>query len=263
VLGLDEFLEGEEMDQSNHVGSGDKLDLNLPVVQQELMKKVIAVRKPTIVCVMAGSALDLSYADENADAVIQAWYPGARGGKAIADILFGKVSPSGKLPITFYRNLNNMPDFEDYSMKNRTYRFMEEEALYPFGYGLTYSKVKITEAEILGMDSEKIKLEAVLQNTGDRDTDEVLQVYIKDLKSKYAVKNYSLCAFARVALVKGENRRIVIDIPVTALTVVDDDGNRFIDSDQFTLYVGTSQPDTRSCQLTGEKPIQLTLSYKE
>lgn len=262
VLGLDEFLEGEEMDQGNHVGSGDKLDLKLPAVQQELLEKVIKVGKPTIVCVMAGSALDLSYADEKADAVVQAWYPGAGGGKAIADVLFGKVSPSGKLPITFYRDLEHMPGFEDYSMKNRTYRFMEEEALYPFGYGLTYSKVNVTNATILSINENEIKVEATLENVGNRDTEEVLQIYIKDMKSEYAVKNYSLCAFERVSLKSQDSKKVILNISSNALNVVDTDGNRFVDSDRFILYVGTSQPDTRSYQLTGVKPIELELQYK-
>jgi beta-glucosidase len=262
VLGLDEFLEGEEMDQGNHVGSGDKLDLKLPAVQQELLEKVIKVGKPTVVCVMAGSALDLSYADEKADAVVQAWYPGAGGGKAIADVLFGKVSPSGKLPITFYRDLDHMPGFEDYSMKNRTYRFMEEEALYPFGYGLTYSKVNVTNANILSIDKNEIKVETTLENAGNRDTEEVLQIYIKDMKSEYAVKNYSLCAFERVSLKSQESKRVVLHISSKALTIVDNDGHRYIDSDRFILYVGTSQPDARSYQLTGVKSIELELQYK-
>ena len=262
ALGLDEFLEGEEMDQSNHVGSGDKPDMKLPAVQQELLESVLMTGKPVIVCVLSGSALDLSYADERAAAVLQCWYPGAGGGKAIADILFGKASPSGKLPITFYRDLKNMPDFEDYSMRNRTYRFMEEEALYPFGYGLTYGKVKVSGAKILSASQEKVEVEAVLENVGDRDAQEVLQIYVKDMKSPHAVKNYSLCAFQRISLRAGEQKKEILSISGKSLRVVDEKGNRFIDSDLFTLYVGTSQPDKRSCKLTGEKPIELLLNLE-
>ena len=148
-VGLDETLEGEEGDTGNSDASGDKKDLHLPKVQEELIQKVTAVGKPTVIVLMAGSAIDLNYAQEHCNGILLAWYPGARGGKAVADLLFGKVSPSGKLPVTFYKDLEGMPEFTDYSMKNRTYRYMEGEALYPFGYGLTYGKVQVKEARVL------------------------------------------------------------------------------------------------------------------
>ena len=176
VVGLDETLEGEEMDEGNHVGSGDKKDLQLPKPQRELMERVMEVGKPVIVVLMAGSAIDLCYADEHAQAILQAWYPGAEGGKAIAQLLFGEYAPSGKLPITFYRNLDGMPEFTDYTMKGRTYRYMEGEALYPFGFGLTYGKAVVTDARILNSvdASSDIQVEAVIKNTGDRKVTEVL-----------------------------------------------------------------------------------------
>ena len=136
ALGLDETLEGEEMDAGNNAEScGDKVDLLLPEPQRELLHRVLDVGKPTIVVLMAGSAIDLSEAEERADAILLSWYPGAGGGRAVADLLFGKVSPSGKLPVTFYRNeaLREMPEFTDYSMRNRTYRYYAGQPLYPFG----------------------------------------------------------------------------------------------------------------------------------
>ena len=136
-VGLDETLEGEEGDTGNSYASGDKVDLLLPQPQRDLVEAVLKVGKPTIVLNMTGSAMDLRVEQEQADAIMQLWYPGARGGKAVADLLFGEYSPSGKLPVTFYRSLEELPDFENYSMKGRTYRYMENEALYPFGYGLT------------------------------------------------------------------------------------------------------------------------------
>ena len=200
-VGLDETLEGEEGDTGNSDASGDKKDLHLPKVQEELIEKVTAVGKPTILVLMAGSAIDLNYPDANCNGILQAWYPGARGGKAVADLLFGKTSPSGKLPVTFYKDLEGMPEFTDYSMKNRTYRFMEKEALYPFGYGLTYGDVQVTQARITNqvtVDSD-IEVEVTLENKGAVDTEDVVQLYIKDLESPLAVRNYSLCAFQRVA----------------------------------------------------------------
>ena len=257
-VGLDETLEGEEGDTGNSDASGDKKDLHLPKVQEELIEKVTAVGKPTIVVLMAGSAIDLSYADENCNGILQAWYPGARGGKAVADLLFGKVSPSGKLPVTFYRNLEGMPAFTDYSMKNRTYRYMESEALYPFGYGLTYGNVQVKDAKVLNQvttDSD-IELEVTVENTG-RDTEEVVQVYIKDMDSPLAVRNYSLCGFQRVEVKEGESQKMTFTISNKAMMVVDEQGERHVDSKHFTLFVGVSQPDSRSKELTGKTPVEV------
>lgn len=135
----------------NSDASGDKVDLHLPKVQEELIEKVTAVGKPTIVVLMAGSAIDLNYAQDNCNGILLAWYPGARGGRAIADLLFGKESPSGKLPITFYKDLEGMPEFTDYSMKNRTYRYMEKEALYSIWIRTLHTVIPaVTEAEVVG-----------------------------------------------------------------------------------------------------------------
>ena len=140
VVGLDETLEGEEGDTGNSDASGDKKDLEFPEPQKKLMDQILECKKPVILVNMTGSAMNLSVAEEKAAAIIQAWYPGARGGKAVSDVIFGEKSPSGKLPVTFYKDTSDIPDFEDYSMKNRTYRYYTGEPLYPFGYGLTYGK---------------------------------------------------------------------------------------------------------------------------
>ena len=147
VLGLDELMEGEEPDQSNRGQAGDNASLEIPGCQQRLLEAVEAVEKPVITVVLSGSAMDLRYADAHTNAILQAWYPGAEGGTAVADVLFGRVSPSGILPVTFYKDTSDLPEFTDYSMKNRTYRYMEQEALYPFGFGLTYGNVKVSAAE--------------------------------------------------------------------------------------------------------------------
>ena len=261
-VGLNETLEGEEGDTGNSDASGDKVDLHLPKVQEELIEKVTAVGKPTIVVLMAGSAIDLNYAQDNCNGILLAWYPVARGGRAIADLLFGKESPSGKLPITFYKDLEGMPEFTDYSMKNRTYRYMEKEALYPFGYGLTYSDTCVTEAEVVGEVSAEsdIMLKATVKNNGTVDTDEVVQVYIKDLDSPLAVRNYSLCGFKRVSLKAGEEKSVEFTISNKAMNIVDEDGNRYIAGKHFRLFAGVSQPDTRSAELTGHKPAEVEIA---
>ena len=261
-LGLDETLEGEEGDTGNHAASGDKLDLNLPEVQQTLLEKVVAVGKPTILLLATGSAMSINFADEHCNAIIQTWYPGARGGKAVAECLFGEFSPAGKLPVTFYKSLEGLPEFTDYSMKGRTYRYMETEPLYPFGYGLTYSKVALKNLKVLNevtKDSD-IKVSVEVENIGDYDTDEVVQFYIKDNKSKFAVPNHSLCGFKRIHLKKGESKTVEFTIRNKAMTIVDDEGNRYIDSDSFTIFAGVSQPDKRSLELTGIETLSVDIN---
>lgn len=256
-LGLDELMEGEEMDQGNHVGSGDKADLKLPAVQQELLEKVTAVGKPVILLVMTGSAMDLNFADTNIDAVMQVWYPGAEGGKATANLLFGNVSPSGKLPVTLYKNCDNLPAFTDYSMKGRTYRFIEEDALYPFGFGLTYGKVSVASAEVVP-NGDDFTVQVTLKNDGCT-TDEVVQLYLKDLDSSFAVRNHSLCGFKRVTVKNGAELTVSLPLSRDAFCAVNDKGERVLDSKHFTLYVGLSQPDDRSCQLMGQCPVALSI----
>lgn len=261
-VGLDETLEGEEGDEGNCYASGDKKDLHLPKVQEELIQQVTAVGKPVILVLTAGSAIDLSYAENNCNGILMAWYPGARGGKAVADLLFGNTSPSGKLPITLYTDLEGMPEFTDYSMKNRTYRYIEKDALYPFGYGLTYSDVQITDAKITNIVDKNscIEVEMTLKNRGSINTEEVAQIYIKDLDSSLAVPNYSLCAFQRIFLQAGESKTIKLVIPNSAMNIVDMEGKRYIDSHHFKLYAGISQPDLRSIKLTGTNPVELNLT---
>ena len=261
-VGLDETLEGEEGDTGNSDASGDKKDLHLPKVQEELIEKVAAVGKPTIVVLMAGSAIDLNYAQEKCNGILLAWYPGARGGKAVADLLFGNVSPSGKLPVTFYKDLEGMPEFTDYTMKGRTYRYIEKEPLYPFGYGLTYGDVEVIDGKLMNQvtaDSD-IEVEVTVENKGNRATEEVMQLYIKDLESPLAVRNHSLCGFKRVFLEPGEKKTLSFTVANRAMTVVDEAGERHIDSRNFKIFAGISQPDDRSRALTGKKPAEINVT---
>lgn len=253
-VGLDATIEGEEGDTGNAFAAGDKTDLMLPESQRVLVENILALGKQTIIVVASGSSINSM--GESAEAIIQAWYPGQLGGTALADILFGKVSPSGKLPVTFYENADLLPDFTTYSMKNRTYRFLENNVLFPFGYGLSYSKVI---CEDLKYDAISKTATTTVENVGACDTDEVIQFYIKDENSKWAVRNHKLCGFKRVHLEKGEKMEITILIPDEAFTVVDDSGNRFVDSSNFTLYAGISQPDATSFNLTGNKSVSLSI----
>ena len=250
VLGLDETLEGEEGDTGNSYSSGDKEDLLLPEPQRRLLEGVLAVGKPTIVILLAGSAIDLSLAQEKADAILLGWYPGAGGGKAVAELLFGKASPSGKLPITFYRNeaLADMPDFTDYAMAGRTYRYYRGEPLYPFGYGLSYGACEVT-----GLTADQRNAAVTIVNRGPQDTEEVLQLYLKDEGSPFAPPNPVLCGFARVFLAAGQEKTLSVPIDETAFTVVTDAGERIPGSGVWTLYAGFGGPDPRTEALTGRK----------
>lgn len=259
-VGLNETLEGEEGDTGNSYASGDKDDLLLPESQRKLMEAVFAVGKPVVVCLMAGSAIDLSEAQEKAAAVLQLWYPGARGGKAVADILFGDCSPSGKLPVTFYRTLEELPAFEDYTMKGRTYRYMEQEALYPFGYGLTYGDVQVEKAEVVRVDeaTDDVTVHVTVKNAGNAATGDVVQIYVKDLESPFAVPNHSLCAFARVFLKAGESAEMDMIVSGNAFLAVNEDGAFVKGGGSYALYVGTGQPDSRTAALTGKKCVEVS-----
>ncbi len=259
VVGLDETLEGEEGDTGNASASGDKLDLLLPKSQRILMEKVLETGKPTVICLMAGSAIDLQEAGEKANAVLLTWYPGARGGKTVADILFGRVSPSGKLPLTFYHNeqLDLMPDFTDYAMKGRTYRYFEHQPLYPFGYGLTYGDVFVEEAKAEEKDG-MVFVTAKVKNAGGAATQDVVQVYVRNEGSANAPRNPRLCGFGRVMLGAFDTIETEIVIDKKQLLVVNEEGELVAEGTPV-LCVGVSQPDARSLALTGHACIEMKL----
>lgn len=263
-LGLDATIEGEQGDAGNAYAAGDKVTLDLSPEQEGLIKDITKLGKPTILLLSTGSAMSINYANEHCDAIIETWYPGALGGVAAANILFGEVSPSGKLPVTFYKGVDELPEFTDYNMKGRTYRYMDHEALYPFGFGLSYSKAEYSDLKVpasVGKEDD-FTISVAVSNTGNYDMDEVVEVYIKDNESKFAVPNHSLCAFKRIALKKGESKVVEIPVKNMALTVVDDKGDRYVDSGKFTLYVGGSQPDARSVALMGAAPLTAELTVQ-
>ena len=268
-LGLDETLEGEEGDTGNSYASGDKVDLRLPKSQRMLVQAVAKEKKPTVLCLMAGSDIDLSFAEEHFDAIVDLWYPGAYGGAAAADILFGKYSPSGKLPITFYESLEVLPSFEDYSMRGRTYRYLEQKAQYPFGYGLTYTKMKIRNVWLENAEKDMKEVTdgenaeaavivcAEVENCGGMDSQEVLQIYIRDTESEHETPHPHLAGFERIFVEKGVKKLVKIPVNRSAFTVVDESGRRFTDSGKYVIFAGFSQADLRSVELTGERPVRV------
>ena len=250
-LGLDATIEGEQGDTGNEYSSGDKNTLDLPPCQLKLIDAVTKTGKKIITVVASGSALNVY----QGNAVLQAWYPGQAGGTALANILFGKVSPSGKLPLTFYHSIDELPDFSDYAMANRTYRYFEGEPLYPFGFGLTYGKAAVTHATVQ-MKADGADVTVKVKNHGKTDIEEVIQIYVKDEASLYAPLHPSLQAFKRVSLKAGEEKAFTLPLDYRAFTVIDDEGNRVMDGKIFSVYAGLSQPDALSEKLTGAKCIK-------
>ncbi|MBP5186756.1 MAG: glycoside hydrolase family 3 C-terminal domain-containing protein, partial [Clostridiales bacterium] len=253
-VGLDATLEGEQGDTGNAFDSGDKRDLLLPEGQRVLIEKVLALGKPTVVVLAAGSSINPLAG--KADALIQAWYPGELGGTALANILFGKVSPSGKLPLTFYQSIEGIPDFADYSMKDRTYRYTRKNILYPFGYGLTYSKVVVTDCVY---DDSTAKASVTVQNQGDVDTEDVVQLYIHNTTSANATPFPKLCGFKRVAIPAGGEIVVELTIEDSAFDVVNDEGEVIREGNTFDLFAGVSQPDELSRELTGSSCVRVSV----
>ena len=254
-LGLDASLEGEEGDTSNEFSSGDKKNIKLPGNQEALLKAVQATGIPVIVIILSGSAVSVCFADENANAVVEAWYPGSQGGKAIAAMLFGDFSPSGRLPVTFYRSDNDLPDIHNYAMENRTYRFFHGNPLYPFGYGLSYTTFSYSQPTVdlktvkAGCD---IHVSSFVKNTGLIESDEIVQLYIKDLKASVRVPNFQLAGFKRVHLKQGESAKVMFTVTAHQMALVDEQGKSIIEPGEFSVFVGGSQPDSRSAELLGK-----------
>lgn len=215
-VGLDASLEGEEGDAGNAYKSGDKENLELPEGQRRLIDAIVKTGAKVVTVVASGSALRV----DEGNAVLEAWYPGQAGGTALSDILFGKVSPSGKLPITFYRSIDDLPPFEDYAMEGRTYRYFAGEPLYPFGHGLSYTTFEYADAV-----QENHTVSVTIRNTGARDADEVALVYAQ-VDSPFAPRNPRLCGFKRVFLKSGEETRVQIPVDPDSLRVIDDDGRK-------------------------------------
>jgi beta-glucosidase len=259
-LGLSADLEGEQGDAGNSEAAGDKTSLELPGLQQELLEKVAAVGKPTVLVLISGSALNLAWADGNVGAIVQAWYPGQAAGRALADVLFGDYSPAGRLPITFPRSLDDVPGFADYSMKGRTYRYLEREPLYPFGYGLSYTRFAYSDLRIdrpRMAFGESVEVSAEVANVGGFGGDEVVQLYLKCLDAPFIVPHHQLRGFVRIPLAPGEKRRVAFTLSARDLSQIDERGARVFQPGRYRVYVGGGQPDGRSGELMGAVPLDI------
>jgi beta-glucosidase len=267
-MGLDHSLEGEEGDQGNQYASGDKPDLNLPGLQKDVLKAIHESGKPAVLVLMSGSALSVTWADKHIPAIVQCWYPGALGGRAVAEALFGEFSPQGKLPLTFYRSTEELPAFTDYSMANRTYRYMKNEALYPFGYGLSYTRFELLNPTISCggtlPSSDDVTVAAEVANVGARFGAQTVQVYVKYLgkdanvggygAGSGNVPNHQLKGFRKTYSEPGKTERVGITLPLEAFALYDEDARLRVCEGAYRVFIGFSQPDGRSIALMGQAP---------
>ncbi len=261
-VGLDGDLEGEEGDTGNSFASGDKVDLLLPKPQRTLCEKILALNKPTVIVINSGSSLDLSAYEDKASAIIQAWYSGEKGGQALANILFGKVSPSGKLPLTFYRNDQKLPEFEDYHMKGRTYKFVQEKPWYPFGYGLSYSSFEYSEMSSIET-KEGINISVNVKNTGSMEASEIVQLYIRYDGEAFEKPHHHLEGYANINLKDGESTTVEFNLDPKQFSSFLEDGTKTLLDGYYTVFVGGCQPDELSVRLTGNEPLSCCFEVKD
>ncbi len=247
VVGISSDLEGEEMkvDVAGFKG-GDRTSLDMPKEEEDLIQALKTTGRPLIVVLMNGSALSVNWAKENANAMLEAWYSGEEGGTAIAETLAGTNNPAGRLPVTFYTGVEQLPPFDDYSMKDRTYRYFGGEPLYPFGFGLSYSKfeygnLKLSSSDLAAGDS--LQAEVTVKNASQRDGDEVVQLYLQYPKLPGAPVR-ALHGFSRIHLAAGSSRQVHFSLDPRALSVVNESGDRFVSPGTYTVVLGGGQPGT-------------------
>ena len=265
-MGINGLLEGEEGESIASPHAGDRLDYNIPQNQIDYLKKLKEDNdNPVIAIVAGGSAMNLTEVHELADAVLLVWYPGEEGGNAVADILFGKVSPSGRLPITFPKSLDQLPPYEDYSMEGRTYKFMKEEPMYPFGFGLSYanfiySDIKLDQTKI--KKNESIKAKITVTNAGETEADEIVQLYLTDTEASFRVPQFTLKDVRRVSLEPGEQQEISFTITSEMLNMVNSEGKNEIEKGNYRISIGGSLPTQRSMDLGADEFKAVTFSVR-
>jgi beta-glucosidase len=246
VLGISPSVEGEEMEvKLEGFRGGDRTDISLPKMQEELLKEVNALGKPVVVVLLNGSALAVNWANDNVPAIVETWYPGQEGGTAIADVLFGDYNPGGRLPVTFYKSVDQLPPFTEYSMQGRTYRYFKGDPLYPFGFGLSYTNFTYDN---LKLSANRIKagagltITAEVRNAGSRAGDEVAQLYLTDVVASVPVPVRSLAGVKRVFLKPGEKQTISFGLTGEQMSIIDDQGRRVIEPGAFLISIGGKQP---------------------
>lgn len=251
-MGISQLLEGEEGEAIASPSAGDRDYIGLPPHQIEFLKLMRSKAEKLVVVITGGSAISIPEVHELADAVVYAWYPGERGGQAVGDILFGKVSPSGKLPVTFVESIDDLPPYEDYNMKGRTYRYIDKEVLYPFGFGLTYSNMELSNLNLSNTvlrKGETISATVDISNTSSIDSDEVVQVYVSDNKKSDQSENCKLVGFQRVNVKVGEKKSVTIALDDAAFSYRNKDGDLKLAKGNYSVIAGVSSPFKRNLDL--------------
>ncbi|HEY4060597.1 MAG TPA: glycoside hydrolase family 3 N-terminal domain-containing protein [Puia sp.] len=267
VLGISGMLEGEEGESLASPSFGDRLDYNIPKSQIEYLRKLKNGNKnPVIAVITGGSPMNLAEVQELADAVLLVWYPGEEGGNAVADIVFGKVSPSGKLPVTFPRSYDQLPPYEDYSMKGRTYRYMKAEPMYPFGFGLSYTKFSYSNLQVSKTKihrNETITAEVTLTNSGKYASDEVVQLYVTHEGANVSEPLFALKGFQRVSLAPGDSTRVRFTLTPAQLSLVDEKGKSAVPAGKIRVSVAGSLPTPRSVELGAARGVMTEIEVME
>jgi beta-glucosidase len=245
MLGLSPRLEGEQMsvEVPGFMG-GDRTDIAMPAPQRELMEAIVATGKPVVLVLLNGSALAVNWAADNVPAILEAWYPGQAAGTAIADVLFGDYNPAGRLPVTFYRSVDQIPPFSNYDMDGRTYRYFGGEPLFPFGHGLSYTTFAYSGLELPGSVQAGVDmhLSVMVENTGPVAGEEVVQTYLSDVEASVPVPIRSLAGVQRVFLQSGEQRRLTFTLTPRQLSLIDAQMERIVEPGLFEVSVGGKQP---------------------
>jgi beta-glucosidase len=267
VLGITGVLEGEEGESIASAHAGDRLDYNLPQNQIDFLRKLRQGSKtPIVAIVTGGSPMNLSEVHELADAVLLTWYPGEEGGNAVADLVFGKVSPSGRLPVTFPKSLAQLPAYEAYGMKGRTYRYLEAEPMYPFGFGLGYGKFTYSGAKLSTAKAAKnkpVEMTAMVTNTGAMASEEVVQLYLtRPQKAGTQTPLFALKSYQRVRLAPGASQTVKFTLTPDMLAQINAQGQSVAPSGPVTVWVGGSLPSARSLALGAAKPASAVLTIK-
>lgn len=251
-IGISQLIEGEEGESIASRHFGDREEIGLPQNQINFLKKIRSKAKKLVVVITAGSAVSCPEVYEMADALLYVWYPGEQGGNALGDIVFGDANPSGRLPVTIVKSIDDLPPFEDYALANRTYRYQRTEPLFSFGFGLSYtnfkySNLKLSKTQI--KKGESVSVDVTVSNVGNYQGDEVIQLYLTDMESDIELPKYALKGFQRVSLQQGDSKTVTFEVTPEMMQMVNENGERLIESGDFKVYVGGSVPSKKSLDL--------------
>ena len=263
--GFSSFLEGEEGESLLSPQNGDRESISLPESQVNYIKELAIHGVKIVLLLTGGSPIALGEVEDMVDAILFVWYPGMEGGRAVADVLFGNISPAGKLPLTFPRSLDQLPAFDDYSMQGRTYRYMTEEPLYPFGFGLSYSCFEYSDLQLDKMNlsiGDSLNIRLTVRNSGGSDSAEIAQFYLSDLHASTIVPLHHLIGFERLVLKAGESHTLTFTITPEMMSFYNDDGKLTLEPGEFRLEVGGCSPGKRGQELGAPIPVTAMFGVK-